>query len=170
VALDGKSITFIPPPNIANAQATISDVVSDATPGITFSPVTADRITTPEVACFVSTFSSTTPAAAQTVTLSSPEATFDPATTLLVGSSTPIIISNDGNTITFLPDPGASGTVTVSGVILNSIPQFPLTLPATDAITVGDLRAAHRDRRSATAPALTVPRPGVTTAIIDGGV
>ena len=33
VAADGKSLTFLPPPNIANAPAVLTDVVSDATPG-----------------------------------------------------------------------------------------------------------------------------------------
>ena len=79
VAADHKSITFLPPPNILNAQATIGFVVSDASPAQVFSPNTAGRITTPEVATFPGTISNLAPAVNEPVTVTLTGATFDPA-------------------------------------------------------------------------------------------
>ena len=170
VAPDGKSVTFIPPPNIAGAQATLSDVVSDATPNLLFSPATSGRFTTPEVKSFISSFSTITPAAGAQVTLTSPEATFDPTTTMLIGASSPIILSNTGTTITFLAPPGAAGEVNVGGVILNALPDFALTLPATDSLTVGTTVAALAGTDApATAPSIGFPAAGTTTALYDAG-
>lgn len=170
VAPDGKSVTFVPPPNIAGAQATLTDVVSDATPSLLFSPATSGRFTTPEVKSFTSAFSNITPAAGAQVTLTSPEATFDPAATMLIGATTPVILSNNGNTITFLAPPGASGEVNVGGVILNALPDFALTLPATDSLTVGSTVAALAGTGApATAPAIGFPTPGTTTGLYDAG-
>jgi hypothetical protein len=170
VAADGKSISFLPPPNIANAQATVSDVVSDATPSLLFSPVTADRITTPAITAFSGTYSSLTPAGGQPVTVTLTDGTFDPAATVLLGGTPPIVTDISGNSLTFLPAPGTIAPLTINGVVLNVLPQFSLSLPAAegDTISVGTTVAARPGTDSpATAPSIGYPAPGATTALYD---
>lgn len=172
VAADGKSLTLILPPNIIDAQITLSDVVSDAAPTLTFAPATSLRITTPAITSFAGTFSSLTPAGGQPVTVTLTDATFDPATTLIFGGTTPIVTNISGNQITFLPVPGTIGLLTVNGVVLNALPQFSLSLPAgpTDSMTVGTTVAARPGTNApATAPVLAFPAAGATSALYDAG-
>jgi hypothetical protein len=170
VAADGSSIDFIPPPNLANVQATITDVSSAATPGFTYTPTTADRITTASVPTFPGTFSNTTPAVNEPVTLTLNGATFDPAATLILGSSAPTVLSSTPTTLTFLPTPGTTALLVVNGVVLDVLPQFSLTLPSadTDSIkvdaTVPTLAGSDAE---GTAPTVSTPNVGETSSIYD---
>ena len=172
VAPDNKSLTLVLPPNLIDAQITLSDVVSDASPGLVFSPSTADRVTTTPIASFSGTYSTLTPAGGQPVTVTLTDATFDPATTLILGAGAPIVTNISGNQITFLPVPGTIAPLTINGVILNALPQFSLSLPAdsTDTIKVGTTVAARAGTNSpATAPVLAFPSPGQNSALYDAG-
>jgi hypothetical protein len=169
VAPNGKSITFIPPPNISNAQATISDVVSAAAPTVPFSPVTADRLTTPEVKAFPGTVDDLTPAANQAITLTLTGATLDPAATFGIGATTPLVLGTTATTATLLPFPGATGQLLINGVVLDALPQFSLSLPApaTDTISVGAATEAAGTDDFLTAPSVPVPGVGGLSGFFD---
>ena len=62
VAPDGSSINFLAPPNVTDGAATITEVSSSATPGLTYTPTTVDRLTSASVPTFPGSFSNTAPA------------------------------------------------------------------------------------------------------------
>jgi hypothetical protein len=172
IAADGKSLTFLPPPNIANAQAIISDVVSDATPGVLFAPATADRITTPILTVFDGTVSNLIPAANQPITITLNNATFvqDTTATFTVGATPAVLIGRTANTATIIPGPGATGLLFVNnGVVIDTLPQFALSLSnaETDTLTVGPVGTAAGTDDPSTAPSLTIPDPGFAAPFFD---
>jgi hypothetical protein len=170
VAPDGSTITFLPPPNVTSAQLVITNVVSAAAPDLPFSPATADRITTPELKVFDGTVSSLTPAANQSITVSLNNATFDPATaTFSVGATPALLIDATPNTATLIPAPASSGLLFINGVVIDSLPQFALTLSnaVTDTLTVGPAGTAPGSDDQATAPSLSVPGVGFSAPFSD---
>jgi len=170
VAADGSSIDLVPPPNLAAAQATITDVAATATPGLTYTPNTVDRITTEAVPSYPGTFSNLAPAVNEPVTLTLTGATFDPAFTLLLGAGPPTLLSSTASTVTFLPTPGTSALLVVNGIILDALPLFSLSLAAaeTDAIVVdATVPTLGGTDSPATAPSLPVPAVGETSSIFD---
>jgi hypothetical protein len=169
VAADGKSITFLPPPNMASAQLVISDVVSDGAPDMPFSPVTEDRFTTPELRLLDATISDFAPPANQTVTVTVNNATFDPTASFAVGLTPAIVLDISGNVATILPTPGSVGLLTANGVLPDSLPGYflPLTSPEPDTVTVGALTPLAGTDDPTTAPSLPVPAVGGTAILFD---
>jgi hypothetical protein len=169
VAADGKSLTFLPPPNMVSAQLVISDVLSDGAPGMPFNPVTADRFTTPELRALDATISDLAPPANQTVTVTVNNATFDPAATFSVGITPAIVLGISGNQATILPTPGSVGLLTANGVLPDSLPGYflPLTTPEPDTMTVGALTPLAGTDDPNTAPSLPVPAVGGTAILFD---
>ena len=161
VAADGKSLTFLPPPNILNAPAVLTDVVSDATPGVTFAPSTDVRFTTPAITVFDGTVSNLTPALGEPVTVTFNGATFDPATAVFqIGADTVTLVGATPNVATLIPPPGATGLLLVNGLVIDTINQFALNLTnaVTDTMTVGTVAPpiANTDDIN-TAPTVTAP-------------
>ncbi|HEU5040953.1 MAG TPA: hypothetical protein VFT84_09050, partial [Gemmatimonadales bacterium] len=103
VAADGSTIDVILPPNLNEAQLTISDVVSDAAPTVVFAPQTALTVTTTVVPSFTGTFSNLTPAVNEAVTLTlGGGQTIDPAAELILGAGAPTITDLSTNSVTFI--------------------------------------------------------------------
>ncbi|MEO7987145.1 MAG: hypothetical protein ABI766_11470, partial [Gemmatimonadales bacterium] len=170
VAADGSSLDFIPPPNLVDAQATITDVSSTATPDLTYTPTTTDGLTSPVLTTFPGTFSNIAPAVNEPVTLTLTGATFDPAATLLLGTGSPTVLSTTATTLTFLPAPGTTALLTVNGVILDALPQFSLSLSAqeTDTLRVDTVIPTMAGTDAAgTAPRFAIPASGNSVAFYD---
>ena len=169
IAADGKSLTFLPPPNIANAQAVLSDVVSDGAPGILFAPSTVDRITTPVLTVFDGTVSNLAPVANEAITVTLNNATIDPAATFAVGATPALLVGLTANAATLIPAPGSSGLLFINGVVIDSLPQFALSLSnaVTDTVVVGPAGTAPGTDAPGTAPSLTVPDPGFAAPFSD---
>jgi hypothetical protein len=158
IAPDNKSLTFLPPPNMTSAQLVISDVVSDAVPGAPFSPVTAQRFTTPQLTLLNATISNLAPAALQQITVSIiGGATFDPSATFSIGNTDAVLLNLTSTVATLLPIPGTSGILTAHGVIPDSLPQYVLPLVSTDTVTAGALTPLVGTDDPATAPTITGP-------------
>jgi hypothetical protein len=96
--------------------------------------VTADATTTP-----LATVSSTGPSASDPTVLTLP-APFqfgpDATVTFDAGGGIPVSKSADGRTLTLFPPPGATSTGAVTDVILDYIPQVPLTTTTDVALAV----------------------------------
>jgi hypothetical protein len=167
VAPDGKSLTFLPPPNMINQPLVISNVVSDAVPGTTFSPVTSVRFTTPELKALDAAISSLTPNGNQSVTVTLNNATWDPGATFAVGTTSAFVLDISGNVATILPVPTSVGLLSVTGVIPDTLPGYVLPLTNADTVTVGAAPQAPGTEDPSTAPTLTVPAPGSTVPFFD---
>ena len=170
VSADGKSITFLPSPNINNAQLVITNVISEVAPTLTFAPATADRLTSPTLRFFDGTVSNFAPAANQPITVTLNNATLAPTPVVQVGAVPAIVIGKTANSATMLPVPGSSGQLIVNGVIIDSLPQFVLSLstPETDSVKVGPVgAAAGTDDPSTTTASLAVPDPGFAAPFFD---
>ncbi|MBA3496405.1 MAG: hypothetical protein H0T86_04810, partial [Gemmatimonadales bacterium] len=170
VAPDGKSLTFLPPPNATGAQLVISDVVSDGAPGVPFSPSTAARITTPRLTVFDGTVSNLAPAANEAITITLNGTTFDPFTaTFAVGATPATLIGATANTATVIPAPGSTGLLFINGAVIDTLPQFLLTLSnaETDTLTVGPAGTAAGTDDPSTAPSLAVPDSGFSAPFFD---
>ncbi|HUR94596.1 MAG TPA: pre-peptidase C-terminal domain-containing protein [Gemmatimonadales bacterium] len=171
VAADGQSLTFLPPPNITGAQALITDVSSVGSPGVLYSPTTTARFTTPQLLVFDGTVSNLAPVANEAITVTlNPNTTFDPATaTFQVGAAPATLIGATANTATLIPAPGSSGLLFINGAVIDSLPQFALTLSnaETDTVVVGAAGTAAGTDDPSTAPSVAVPDPGFSAPFFD---
>jgi hypothetical protein len=170
VAADGSSISFVPPPNLAGAPATITHVTSVGAPGLEFTNATATGLTTPEVVNLPGTLSTLAPAVNQpvTITFTGAASVFQADTTIVpvtIGAAEAPVLTRTATTLSFLPPPGTVGPVTVSGVVLGSLPQFELTLTSADTITV----PATVPTVAGTAAAGSAPTIGTITELGEGG-
>jgi hypothetical protein len=170
VAPDGSSMDIVLPPNLEGSLISITDVTSDAAPTLTFNPAISTPVTTPVVPNFPGTTSNLTPGANEAVTVTLTGATFDPATAAVqVGVDTFTVTNLAGNAITFIPTPQTIGQLIVSGVLLDALPQIPLSLGAaeTDTMTVGAAATIGGTDDPATAPTLITPAEGFSSVLFD---
>ncbi len=170
VSPDGTTLDVILPPNLADAPLTITDVTTDAAPGLTFAPATSALITTPAVPSFTGTISNLTPAVNEPVTVTVTGATLDSTTNLILGAGAPTITSLTTNTVTFIPAPGAAGLLVINGVVLDALPQIPLSLPApeTDTISVSaEVPTIAGTDDPGTAPTLITPALDRSSVLFD---
>jgi hypothetical protein len=171
VAADGKSITFLPPPNVISTPLLITDVISEGAPSVPFSPFTSLRLTTPSLLEFDGTVSNLTPAANDPITVNfASTTTFDPATaTFSVGAAPATLIGATANSATLIPAPGSSGLLIVSGAVIDTLPQFALTLhnAELDTLFVGPAGTAAGTDDPSTAPSLAIPDPGFSAPFFD---
>ena len=172
VAADGSTITAILPPNVAS-PLTLTNVVSDGAPTLTFNPQTSVIVTSPVVDSLPATLSNATPDGEPvTLTSTDPNFTFDAGSAVLVGTTPGITtgVAPDGSSITFEIAPGTTGTLNVNGVIVGG---FPILLPTTaGTITVGPSAPAPKAGTDdpATAPTIPTPGAGQTTGVLDDGL
>ena len=170
VSADSSTLTFEAPPN-ATGPGLVDSIIFPGNFALslpTRPTITAENIGTQLAA----TFSSQTPAAAQSVTLTAPAGfNFDPATaTVAIGGISPIVTGATATTITFLPNPGVVGPADLTGVILASAPQFSLAFQTVDTLTVGTTFTPLAGTGApGSAPSIAVPAVGETTGLIDGG-
>jgi pre-peptidase len=178
LSADSSTITFVPPPNV-DSFVTVSGIVPErlaaccgATAGYPLALGTTVKLTTPVVDSVPSTATSTTPAGGAEVTLNSTDAnfTFVETSQVVVGADTAITtsVAGDGSSISFIPKPGATGSMTVTDV---QVVGFPLVLPSTEAaITAGTTVAPIAGTGSpATAPTIEIPAAGITRGFVDNG-
>ena len=115
VSADSSTITFVPPPN-ADTTVIVPGVIAQRLPMYPLELATTGKITTAVVDSIPATLSSATPALGQpvTVTITDGSFTFDPAAALSVGAdATSLVLDQDASSITFVPNPGAAGNITV---------------------------------------------------------
>jgi hypothetical protein len=170
VAADGSSITFLPSPNIIDQTLIVTDVVSASSPGHLFAPATVARLTSPSLTEFDGTVSNLAPNANQPVTVSLNNATVDLANAVVtVGADTAALVGATATSVTFLPKPGGTGLVFFSGVVIDSLPQFDLTLTnaIADTVHVGLAGTTPGTDAPGTAPTLTIPDPGFAAPFFD---
>jgi hypothetical protein len=169
VAADSNSLTFEAPPN-ATGAATVDSLVFPG--GFVVQLPTRPAITAENIGTTVAaTFDDPTPNVNQVVTLTAPAGfSFDPAATILIADAAPFVVSQSTTEIKFVPSPGQSGAATLGGVILNTAPQFNLTLNTSDALTTSStVPSLAGTSDSATAPTLTLPGPGASNILFDAG-
>jgi hypothetical protein len=169
VSADSSTLTFEAPPN-ATGSGLIDSIIFPGNFALSLpsrSTITAENIGTQLAA----TFSTQTPTANQSVTLTAPAGfNLDPAATITIADVAPIVTGRTANSITFLPNPGIVGPADLTGVILATAPQFSLGFQTVDTLTVGaTVTPLAGTGAPGTAPAIAVPAVGQTTALIDGG-
>jgi hypothetical protein len=115
------------------------------------------------------TFSTSTPAFNEPVTVSAAGYHFLTGTTILTGADTAVVLSiaPDSTSVTFLPFPGTTGPVTISGIAIDFLPSAPLTLTTTDTLTVAPLAVLPGSDSPSNPPVIAAPSPGITTALFD---
>jgi pre-peptidase len=168
-AADSNSLTFQSPPN-ATGAGVIDSVVFPG--GFAVELPTRPTITAENIGTTVAAvFTPLTPAVNQTVTLTPPAGfSFDPAATITIADAAPFLVSQSSSQIKFIPTPGQTGPATLVGVILNSAPQFSLTLPTADTlVTSTSVPSLGGTGDSASAPLLTLPGPGASNTLFDAG-
>jgi hypothetical protein len=167
VSADSTTLTFEAPPN-ATGPGLVDSVVF---PGnFALSLPTRPTITAANIGTTVAaTFSTLTPAVNQTVTVTAPAGfSLDPAATIDFGGIPGEVLSQTGSAITFTPAPGTISPVNIAGVLLNSAPQFFLTMKTTDTLAASaTVPAAAGTDAPGTAPTLTTPGAGGTSAFYD---
>ncbi|MGH7527319.1 MAG: hypothetical protein ACREMX_11520 [Gemmatimonadales bacterium] len=173
VTPDSLTITFIPAPN-SDSFVEVPGVVARRLPQYPLLLSTTVKVTTPVVDSIPSTLSTTAPALGSPVTLTrtDPAFAFDPAAAVAVGGNAEqfdVAVAGDGSSITFTPRPGATGNVSVDGVV---IAGFALDLPSqTPNLTVPAVTPIAGTGDPATAPALPVPAAvGQSTTTFDDAV
>jgi hypothetical protein len=160
VSQDATTINFIPPPSVSS-PVTIHGVISASTPDIVYAPSTQTALVTPLIDTVDVTYSTTTPALGQTVTMTSP----NPLITMVVdslifpgqlpgreGDPQNIVVAIDSLSLTFDAPPSIDGNGTVvnfhfPGDYLRALPTRPvvtganigLSLPATISDTLPDV-------------------------------
>jgi hypothetical protein len=189
LAQDATTITFLPPPNV-NGPITVNGVVSAGAPDVVFSPATDTPLVTPLIDTVDVTYSTTTPALGQTVTLTSPNPLIQLVVDSIVfpgqlpgreGDPQNILVAPDSNSLTFDAPPNADGSGTVvnfhfPGNFLIAFPTRPsvtstnigISLPA----TFSDINPDVSETVTMTAPAgftfdpATVVTVGANAAIV----
>lgn len=170
IAADGSSMDVLLPPNLIDAQLTISDVTTDAAPTVTFAPATSLTVTTTAIPNLNGTFSNLTPDVNEAVTLTLADGEFDPATTLILGAAAPTVTNVAGNSLTFIPNPGTTALLTVNGIRLDALPEIAISLPAaeTDTIQVSpDVPTIAGTDDPSTAPTLITPALDRSSVLFD---
>jgi hypothetical protein len=167
VSADSNTLTFEAPPN-ATGAGLIDSLIFPG--GFALSLPTRPTITAQNIGTTVP--AGLVPAAPnvnQTVTLTAPVGfTFAPDATLSFGGNAPEISSQSVGSISFLPAPATTAPATITGLILNSAPQFTLTMESADTLTVSaTIPTLAGSDAQATAPTIPTPAVGGTTAIYD---
>jgi hypothetical protein len=172
ISADSTQILFLPGPSGSGAISVNNMVVSyaPALAGYTGNSGTA-ILTTPAVTSFPAVYSSTTPALNDTVTVSAAGFKFLPNSAVTVGGRAATVVGHaaDSSSVSFVPVPGtATGTVSVSNIVLSFLTSVSLTVPAATGITVpGGLAGTGA---FATAPTIPVPAAvGASVVFLDAG-
>jgi hypothetical protein len=161
-AEDGSVITFIPAPTI-HGPLTVTGVKVTSNPNLTFTLSTSETLVTDSVVNVAATFSNTTPALGETVTLTLP-AGFKviPATAVgltVEGAALPprdVVVAADSGSIAFVPAPNSDSLVLIPGLIAARLPMYPLTVPTTTKVTTPAVTVLP-STLSSTTPAVNVP-------------
>jgi hypothetical protein len=138
---NGSSLSFIAPPNV-NGPLIITEVTSVSAPDLVFSPATDAVLQTPLIDTVDVTYSTTTPALNQTVTMTVPEPLINLVVDSIIfpgqipgreGDPQNILVAADSSSLTFTTPPNIDG----SGTVVNfAFPGgFLLALPTRPNVT-----------------------------------
>jgi hypothetical protein len=173
LSADSQSISFIAPPNLVQVKPSVTLVMNTKLPQPEFRQTLAtdNALTTPAVTVFAATASSTTQGPNVPVTLTAGAGfKFSPTATVQVGTLTGITtaVAADSSTLTFLPPPGTSGTVRVTGGVAGgfALPALPTPIAGFSTTSLAPLAGIDDP---ATAPTLTVPATGSTNYMYVAG-
>ncbi|MFL5403435.1 MAG: hypothetical protein ACJ8BF_11530 [Gemmatimonadales bacterium] len=170
-ARTANTLTFLPGANTVG-PATITEVVPSYAPTLSLDFTTVDAIATPVFDSLDATFSTTTPASSQPVTMTAPVGfRFQPTAAITVAGLPAIVNSRavDSSSVTFQVPPGTIGAVKVDSAVISVLPQFPLSIAVRDTIVAAPLAALAGTATPGTAPNSNAPGLGGATAIFDVG-
>lgn len=177
---DATTITFIPPPSV-NSPVTINGVVSASTPDLVYAPATQTALVTPLIDTVDVTYSTTTPALGQTVTMTVTNPLIDLVVDSIIfpgqlpgreGDPQNIVVAADSNSLTFDAPPNIDGAGTVvnfffPGGYLRALP----TRPTVTAPSIGtELNATFDDQEPGLLQAITLTAPAGFTFAPDVAV
>jgi hypothetical protein len=142
---NGSSLSFIAPPNV-NGPLIITEVTSVSAPDLVFSPATDAVLQTPLIDTVDVTYSTTTPALNQTVTMTVPEPLINLVVDSIIfpgqipgreGDPQNIVVAADSSSLTFVTPPNVDG----SGTVVNfAFPGgFLLALPTRPTVTAPNI-------------------------------
>jgi len=162
LAADSSSLTFQAPPN-ANGPASVVSFVFPG--GYVFPfPTKTGIATTPHLSDTADiTLSTATPAVLQPVTVTLPSTLKFGAVaagdSVIFGGQAAIVnsVAVGGASIDIIPLPGSVGQPTLVGVFPTGFPQFSLSVPGDESITVPPLTPLAGTEDPATAPEIAVP-------------
>jgi hypothetical protein len=161
---NGSSLSFVAPPNV-NGPLIITEVTSVSAPDLVFSPATDTPLQTPLIDTVDVTYSTTTPALNQTVTMTVPEPLINLVVDSIIfpgqvpgsreGDPQNIEVAPDSNSLTFTTPPNIDG----SGTVVNfAFPGgFRLALPTQPTVTAPNIGTTFDATFSNQTPALLEP-------------
>ena len=167
---DSSQLTFIPGPSIGGAVSVTNTRVSYAPTIGPFTITSTAALATPGITSVAATYSPATPARGDTVTITLPagfkfvagaNATFGGAAGFNAGATA------DSSGFRVIPPPGYTGAPQLSGVALAFLLSAPISVPSSNALTVGAPLAGTDD--PATAPILTLAASGQSITVYDAG-
>jgi hypothetical protein len=191
VSADSNTLSFEAPPNAAG-PGKIDSIIFPG--GYALSLPSRTTVTVPSIGTTVAvTFSNNTPGLGDTVIATAPanfrftQATSPifpgtttpdpfgfrefPILTLAFGTKLGSIqsISPDSTKVAFVPIQGTAGPAIISGLRYTPAPQFSVTLPTVQTVTVPTVTPLLGTDDPKTAPTLALPAPGGTTTLFDAG-
>ena len=172
LAADSQSISFIAPPNQTEVKVSVTQVINTNLPQPEFQQTlgTDNTLTTPTIAAFSGTLSTTTPAAGQQVTLTgNPGFKISPSASVSIGGQDAVTIgvSADSSVLTFVAKPGSSGAVVLTGTVAGGFALGPLPTGLSLTAANGAITAVAGTDAFATAPTLTMA-DGKTVGVASG--
>ena len=172
VSADSSTVTFRIGPNSDTTVVVDSTVVSGANGLGRYTLTSGTKLSSPLVPTFPSTFSDTTPAWGDTVTITAAAGyKFLPTANMTIGGVAPIIVSRapDSSAITFIPYPtgGLPAKLTLTNVVFATATSLPLTLPSQHFFQAAPGKTTAG--AIATAPTITIPATGLTSTFVDAG-
>jgi hypothetical protein len=175
ISADSTQISFIPGPS-GNGPVLVSGML------VTYSPAFAGltgtsgavSLTTSPVSGLAAVLSTTTPNVNDNVTVTAPAGIkFLPNAKVFFGNDQQFVssVAADSNSLVFRAhQAGASGTITLSNIVLSFLTSVPISSDILPTATVGaTITSLAGTDAFATAPTLVIPDAGKTGGIIDAG-
>jgi hypothetical protein len=161
-AVDNTYIKMLVAPN-TNAPATVTKVTLTGSPTLRFTLNTTDTLVSPVLANVPATMTGNVNAlaGAQVVITLNPAYAAQATSVVSWGAKPAITISvtGGGTVLTVVPQPGSSGSPTITKVAAAAAPQFQLTLPASvpTGLTMSAASSYVSSSPAAAAPPVTAP-------------
>jgi hypothetical protein len=168
---DSTVMSFLPAPG-TDTTGFVSGVFLAYAPDVPLDTLetTGLKLTTPVITEIPANFSPASAAPNQAITVTAPGFKFLPDLTVSFANGSGIVtsVAADSNSATFIADPGASGAATLGNVSLDILP-VPLTLTSINTVTVSTTVPSISGTSPATAPTITIPAEGASSAFYDAG-
>ena len=170
ISADSTQLTFIPGPSIAGAVSVTNTRLTYAPTIGPFTITSTAALATPGITSVAATYSPASPARGDTVTITLPagfkfvtgaNATFGGAPGFNVGATA------DSSGFRVIPPPGYTGAPQLSGVALSFLLSAPISVPSSNALTVGAPLAGTD--ATGTAPLIVLGATGQSVTVYDAG-